>query len=398
VPARGTLTGTAIGMDMPTAIGGFNGKTTVAVVDSSGVMQQRVDISFTNGSGTMSVTDNTGATSSISFTPATFLASLQSALGSEGTASFNNGVLTISANNAGDGVAVADDATTPTSNAGATFGQFFGLNNLIQSSQYANLSGSLNVNAPNTFAAGTSMNLELVDSNGAAIRQINMTVPAGAATVGDLITALNSTVSSYGSFGLDAQGHLAFTPTNGYRGATVSVISDNTVNTAGGANLTQMLGIGWTTQAARTSSFSVRSDIAANPSLLSLAQLDLSQTVNGSPALALGDGRGASAIASSGSNTVTFSAAGALKGMNTSVSSYGSELAGQVGSAATNASDSAQAATAVLNQANAQLSAATGVNLDTELVNLTTYQQSYNACARLVQASKDMYDTLLQMI
>ena len=39
-----------------------------------------------------------------------------------------------------------------------------------------------------------------------------------------------------------------------------------------------------------------------------------------------------------------------------------------------------------------------GVNLDTELVNLTTYQQSYNACARLIQASKDMYTTLLQMI
>jgi flagellar hook-associated protein 1 FlgK len=65
---------------------------------------------------------------------------------------------------------------------------------------------------------------------------------------------------------------------------------------------------------------------------------------------------------------------------------------------ASNAGDSDQSAQALLAQANAQRSAAEGVNLDNELVNLTTYQQSYNACARLIQASKDMYDTLLQML
>jgi flagellar hook-associated protein 1 FlgK len=178
----------------------------------------------------------------------------------------------------------------------------------------------------------------------------------------------------------------------------VSVISDNTTNTAGGPSLSQLLGIGWTTQAARTSSFSIRSDIAANPSLLSLAQLDLSQTVNGQPALAVGDGRGGMAMANSGANAVAFSAAGALKGMMTSVSNYASQLAGQIGAMATNASDKDQASTALLNQATAQKSAAEGVNLDTELVNLTTYQQSYNASARLIQAAKDMYNTLMNMI
>jgi flagellar hook-associated protein 1 FlgK len=142
----------------------------------------------------------------------------------------------------------------------------------------------------------------------------------------------------------------------------------------------------------------VRNDLAANPSLLSLAQLDLSQTVNGQPALGAGDGRGASAMAASGSANINFSAAGRLGGFKTSVSDYAAELAGQIGSTATNASDRAQSANALLTQATAQRSAREGVNLDTELVNLTTYQQSYNACARLVQASKDMYDALLQIL
>ena len=310
----------------------------------------------------------------------------------------NGGALNIQATGATDGVAITDDTTTPSRNVGMNFGQFFGLNNLIQSSTYANPTGSLTAASPNTFAAGGSMSLELVDSTGVAVRQINMTVPASATTVGDLINSLNATVGSYGSFGLDAQGHIAFSPSVAYKGSSVSVITDNTANTAGGPNLSQMMGIGWTTQASRTSGFSIRTDIAANPALLSLAQLDLSQTVNGQPALAVGDGRAGMAIATSGSATITFSAAGQLKGGPTSISAYASDLAGQIGSTATNASDHSNAAGALLAQATAQRSAREGVNLDTELVNLTTYQQSYNASARLIQAAKDMYDTLLQMI
>ena len=396
VPAPSSLTGTQIGMDLSTAIAGFSGKTTVAVTNSSGVMQQRLDIDF--GAGQINVTDNSGTTSTLSFTPANFLSVLNTALGGEGSATFNNGQLSIAAASPSDGVAIADDPNTPSSNAGQNFGQFFGLNNLIQSSTYANVSGSLSASSPNTFATGGNLSLELVDTSGAAVRQINLTVTPGAATIGDLINGLNATIGSYGSFAIDGQGHLAFTPTRAYAGTSVSVISDNTTNSAGGASLSQMLGLGSNTQAARTSSFSIRSDIAANPSLLSLAQLDLSQTVNGQPALAVGDGRGAMAMANSGANTVNFSSAGALKSLATSVSNYGSQLAGQLGAMATNASNQDQASTALLNQATAQRSAAEGVNLDTELVNLTTYQQSYNASARLIQAAKDMYTTLMNMV
>jgi len=398
VPAPNQLTGTQTGMSLPTAISGFSGQNTIAITNAQGVMQQRVDITFAGGTGTMNVTDNSGATSTLAFTSANFLSQLNTALGTEGSASFTNGALTIAAASPSDGVAITDNASAPTNNAGSNFGQFFGLNNLISSTQYANTSGSLTASSPSTFQPGGALSLELTDSTGAAIRQVNLTVPAGAATIGDLITSLNSSSAAYGSFALDAQGHLAFTPSAAYKGVTVSVISDNTVNAAGGPDLTQMLGIGWNTQAARTAGFSINSKIAANPSLLSLAQLDLTQTVNGGSALGVGDGSGALAISMSGSNNISFSAAGALKGVSTTVSNYGSQLAGQVGAMSSNATSNDQSAQALLAQATAQRSAADGVNLDNELVNLTTYQQSYNACARLVQASKDMYDVLLQMM
>ena len=53
---------------------------------------------------------------------------------------------------------------------------------------------------------------------------------------------------------------------------------------------------------------------------------------------------------------------------------------------------------ALLTEAQARQTSHEGVNLDEELVMMTTYQQAFNASARLIQAAKDMYDTLLGMI
>ncbi len=39
-----------------------------------------------------------------------------------------------------------------------------------------------------------------------------------------------------------------------------------------------------------------------------------------------------------------------------------------------------------------------GVNLDEELVKMTTYQQAYSAASRMIQAAKDLYDIVLNMV
>ncbi|MEI9891248.1 MAG: flagellar basal body rod C-terminal domain-containing protein [Caulobacteraceae bacterium] len=80
------------------------------------------------------------------------------------------------------------------------------------------------------------------------------------------------------------------------------------------------------------------------------------------------------------------------------ISDYGAQIAGLIGTKASNADNAQKAAAALSSAADTQRQSVEGVNLDDELVNLTTYQQSYNACSRLVQASSDMFNTLLQMI
>ena len=387
VPAPSSLSGRQIGMALSTAISGFSGTTNVAVVNNSGVVQQQVQINFSTG--TM-----TAGANSYSFTSSNFLSTLNTALGGAGTASFTNGALSISASGSGNGVAIADDTTSPSANAGQGFSQFFGLNNLVTSTAAnTDFDTGLTTADPNTFSG--NITLSLADSTGASLKQTTISVPSGG-TMANVLSALNAGVGAYGAFSLDSNGGLVFTSNNSTP-VTVSVASDSTTNSAGGPSLSQMFGIGDSATAALASTYSVRSDIAANASNLPFATLNLS-AASGTPALLAGDGSGALAMAQSGSKTITIPGVGGLATATTSLSGYASQIAGLIGSKVSAADSLASTAQATATQASSQLSTATGVNLDTELVNLTTYQQAYSASARLIQAANSMYDSLLQMV
>jgi len=392
VPPPNTLTGSNIGIDLTTAISGFSGDTNVAVLNSTtGVIQQQVAIDFTNDQ----MTDGSGNVTS--FSPSTFLSSLNGALGGTATASFTNGVLSIAAQ-AGSGVAVQNSPLTPSQNAaGSSFGQYFGLNNLVTSSAPTNYNTGLTTAAPDGFTAGGVISLQLTGANGAALTDATVTMPAGS-TMQDVLNSLNATnggVGLYGQFGLSSTGLMTF---NAYTpGTTVSVLGDNTQWGTGGASLSGLFGIGGGAQSSIAGSFQVRPDIAANPAYLPTATLNLS-AATGQAALLIGDGSGATALSNAGSTQVTFGAAGSLAAITTSASQYGATLGGAIGQQASSANQANTNATAVQSEANSQLASVEGVNLDQELVKLTTYQQAYSASARLVTATQDMFTALENMI
>ncbi|RYG12462.1 MAG: flagellar hook-associated protein FlgK, partial [Caulobacteraceae bacterium] len=121
VPPPTTLTGRNVGQSFETAIAGFTGRSTVAVTNAAGVIQQRADIVFSGSTMTVN---------GVATTPANFLADLNTQLGGAATATFVDGKLTIAATGT-NGVAIADDATTPSSKGGRGFSHYFGLNDLI---------------------------------------------------------------------------------------------------------------------------------------------------------------------------------------------------------------------------------------------------------------------------
>ncbi|HSV03912.1 MAG TPA: flagellar hook-associated protein FlgK [Phenylobacterium sp.] len=387
-PPPATLTGRDTGLDLPTAVSGFTGQTTVAIVNSAGVVQRTVAIDF--DAQTMSV--NGGAATATS--PASFLADLNTALGGAGSATYVNNQLSIGASG-GNGVAVDEDTSMK---AGRAFSQFFGLNDLVRSSGFTNYETGLSATDPHGFTAGGTVTFRLAQPDGKPIRDVTVTMPA-APQMSDLIAALNNTttgVGLYGAFSLDPNGLLSFTaspPTN----ASLSVVDDNTQRGAGGPSFSQLFGVGVVQRSARASQFQVDPALLANPQLLALGKLDLTVAA-GTPALRPGDGSGAVALSQAGDATATFQAAGSLGQVSTTISRYASEFGGAVGRDAAAAETQKQAAAAVQTEAVNRRQSVESVNLDEELVHLQTYQQAFSASARMIQATKDLFDVLMNMV
>ena len=392
VPPPSGVTGKNTGLDMQSAISGFTGKTTIAEVNrTTGVIDHRIDIDFS--AGTLSV--DGGAASG--FTSANFLPTLNAALGG-GSASFSNGALSLTAP-AGDGLAIQDDPTTPASNAGRGFSAYFGLNDLVTSNTFTNYDTGLKSTDASGFPAGQTLKLRLSDASGAMIQDVTVTTPAGT-TMAALIGAMNASspngVGVFGSFSLDANGALSFSASGG-SGVSVSVVADNTQRAGSAASLTQLFGIGDPARNARAASFSISSGLLAAPGTLSMAKLNLSAGA-GQPALLAGDTSGADALSLAGTASHRFASAGDVAASTTGLSDYASTIAAAIARRSSNAEAGKTQADAIASEATARRTGFEGVNLDEELARLTTYQQAYNASARMIQAAKEMYDTLIGMV
>ena len=388
VPAPNSLVGRNVGQSFESAVAGFTGQTTIAVTNTAGVIQGRADIVFSGATMTVN-----GAAA----TPANFLTVLNAQLGGAATASFADGKLTVTASGT-NGVVIADDPTSPSAKAGRGFSHYFGLNDLISTDRPAFYETGMTAASPHGFTAGEALSFRFTGESGSKLRDIQVAVPAGG-TVGDLVAALNDPatgVGRFGSFALAADGSLSFTG-YGNPAPRMSVLEDTTVQVPSGISVTELFGIAGGVRASRADGFSLRTDIRQSPSKLALAQLNLAAAV-GAPALSTGDGRGALLLADAGERAANFSPAGGSSGGSISVSRYAAELSGEIGGKAAAAKNRHDTAAALATEASARQTAYEGVNLDEELVLMTTYQQAFNASARLIQAANDMYDTLLGMI
>ena len=387
VPPPAVLNGRNVGQSLETALTGFTGTTTITTVDAQGVIQNSAQIVFSGGTMTIN---------GVAATPATFLTTLNGQLGGA-SASFIDGRLSIQAP-AGQGVAIADDATSPSNKAGRGFSHYFGLNDLVSTDRPALYDTGLTPASQHGFTPGETVKFRFTDASGSRIRDIEVAVPAGAGTMSELLAALNdptSGVGAHGAFSLNGAGEMIFT---GYGAppSTMSVVEDGTRQVPSGVSMSDLFGLSGA-RASRAGGFTVRADIAKDPSMLALARLNLGVAA-GTAALSKNDGSGGRLLAKADQNAASFSAAGGAGSVSMSLSRYASEFSGEIGGKATIAKNRATNATALYQEASARRSSVEGVNMDEELVLMTTYQQAFNASARLIQAASEMYDTLIGMM
>jgi flagellar hook-associated protein 1 FlgK len=368
----------------------FTGKTTVAVADSNGNLVSRIDVDF--GAGTISV--DGGAATSFTPTVGGFTSALNSALGTNGSASFNNGALSISANN-GNGIVVKDDATTPSSRGGYDFSQFFGLNDLFRTSQPSILSTGLSANDASGLAAGGQMTFALKGPDGSVVKQASVNITAGM-SVGDVISAMNTAMGGTVSFSLNSDGSISETAANPADSLTVT--SDTTQRGSTGISFSELFGIGDQEAASFASGFAVNSALSASPQYLSFAQANIdSTTVAGGSIVSHGDSSGALALQNVGTATQSFATAGTFSARTATLGDYAASFYQGVALASTTATSNQTAQDDRLTEAQSRQSSNSGVSLDEELTNMTTYQQAYSASARILTVVNQLYDTLLQI-
>ncbi|MBO9516282.1 MAG: flagellar hook-associated protein FlgK [Variovorax sp.] len=374
VPPPTTLTGHNSGLVGSDRLG-FTGAATFAVTKADGTMVASTKVDFDALGPTATIDDMVNA--------------INTGLGGAGTASFVNGTLSITANGAGNGVAVGQDPTSPSARGGQGVSQFFGLNDLVRSDSSSLVPSGFASSDPHGFAAGETAQIVLRDSSGRALTSYTLTPTAGG-TFGDIVNDLNgSPLSNFGTFSLDDAGRLRFQAAPSVAGATLSIPSDSTDRFGTGRSLSQLMNL--TGASSGLDMAQVRPEVLADPTKLGLAQLQ--NVAVGAKALGTGDTRGATAFVNKLGSAIDLGKDGKF-----TVDAFASNLMGKIGLSANQAQGQLADASARRDDAVNRRDSFAGVNIDEELSQMVVLQNSYSAAARVITTANDMYDTLLGML
>jgi flagellar hook-associated protein 1 FlgK len=404
LPPIAKTNGVDTGLQATDALG-FTGKTSIGIVDASGILKRKIDIDF--DAGTLSV--DGGASVSFGAAPAGTIGSFQSvlntALGTMGSATFANGKLQLTAappspaTNPATGFVFDEPDSGGSLRGNKAFAHFFGLNDLVRSGTPSAFATGLRASDAHGFPVGAKLGIAVRGSDGSFVANREITVPAG--TMGDMLTALNDPVTglgNYGAFSLDSAGQMKWTPLSGQAETRLDVTNDVGPRGTTTRSFAQMFGLSDTARQSRATGLSIDAAIVADPRKLGLARPDLSTVALGQAAIGAADGRGAQALFDVSRSKISFSGPTGGVGRTTTLADFTSSLGGDIASRASRAESDKSAATAFSTEANARRSNVEGVNLDEELVKLTSYQQAYSAAARMIRAADEMYQALLNAI
>lgn len=390
VPAVNSLTGKNTGL-VASDPHGFAGLVNFSVVDPAGLTVVSVEANFTSNQYRI----NGGAP--VGFAGTTIgsaVSAINTGLGASGSLTFTNGVMTLSASNAAHGVAMAQNATSPSDRAGRGFSHFFGLNDLVTGVVPSHYETGLTTAIAHNFTPGSTLDLKLVNSLGQDVRNFTLTV-AGA-TVADLVAQLNAGLGPYSSFALNAQGKLLETKAPGYTDVTLFVTNDDTDRGGTGISISELFGLGPDARQLQASGLQVRSDISVNKNHFALAKLNV--TAPGLAALGIADVRGALALHALENNVTSFAAAGNLSGLSATISDYSGQFLSNTARLSAQSQTFYEDRQGIYDEVMAQISQTSGVNLDEELASLVVFQTAYNASARMIRAADELLQTLIDAI
>jgi flagellar hook-associated protein 1 FlgK len=237
------------------------------------------------------------------------------------------------------------------------------------------------------------MRIALVDSDGVVDTVVDLDL-SSYSTVGDLVAAIDA-VDGVGA-SLDAEGRLVISSDDSSLGVAVNEM-DSAVGAAG-QGVSAYLGLNGLFTGTSADTIRVRSDLAANSTLLSTATLSSDAALAaGDTGIASGDGSIAEALEALFRDTVDFDA-GTLGATKATLSEYASGLVSDIATKSSTATSEAETAALVADNLSTSLSNESGVNLDEETARLAALENQYAACSQVFEIIYEMFDTLLEVV
>jgi len=257
----------------------------------------------------------------------------------------------------------------------------------------SSLTGTTTVAATDAIspASGTTLRVALTDSSGKITSYQDVDL-SSATSVQDVLDSLNAISGVTASI---TDGHLAISNSSG-GGVAISTLS----GTVGGTDVSSYFGLNdVVTGGSSAQTFSVRSDLLSNSSLLSTGKLSQSATLTvGDTAIGASD----ASIVTSLYNTLTssnnFAAAGWLGSTSTSFSSYAANLISDIATRSSNATSDATASAASLNTLTTSFSNQSGVNTDEQTALISQLQSYYAASAQVISTANAMFTSLINAV
>jgi len=153
-----------------------------------------------------------------------------------------------------------------------------------------------------------------------------------------------------------------------------------------------------TPAALNTSTFlAVRSDISANPSLISRGAVQFDPSTN-QYFVGTSDNTITQRMADFMSSPLTLPSSGGLTQGNLSLPEYAADIITTSATNASNTNTQLTYQTSLVSNLSFQQGQVSGVNLDQELSDLLTYQQSYSAAARVISTMQQLFQVLDNII
>jgi len=255
----------------------------------------------------------------------------------------------------------------------------------------ASLTSDAAVTASTPLSATGTVRLAATDSKGNLVSYQDLDL-SGIATVGDLVSAINSGSSGL-TASINASGNLVISAPSG-DGVAINGMT-STVG-PGGEGFSAYFGFNDLATGTGASNIAIRSDVLNNPGALAISTLSSAATLTtGSAVLSPGDATVANNLYSALTAGTTFPANAGIGQTTTSFANYASDIVANVAAQASQASSTYTNKQTIQSSFSNTMSSQSGVNIDQETAQLSALQNEYTASAELLQVINQMFSALV---